>query len=166
MAPRAYFITFTTYGTWLRGDRRGWTRHDQHRHGFEPPDPALESLDRSKLRAPPVLLTPPMRDLVGRTIREVCAHRTWTLAALSVRTNHIHAVLTADPPPEPVMTTLKSWSTRRLREANLSDPDMPVWAGHGSTRYLNDHASLAAATDYIERFQDNRTGRFGGAAGV
>ena len=26
--PLAYFLTWTTYGTWLPGDERGWSRKD------------------------------------------------------------------------------------------------------------------------------------------
>lgn len=37
--PLAYFITWTTYGTWLPGDPRGWV---EYHHGHQLPDPILE----------------------------------------------------------------------------------------------------------------------------
>jgi hypothetical protein len=33
--PLAYFFTWSTYGTWLPGDERGWV---EYRHGWQLPD--------------------------------------------------------------------------------------------------------------------------------
>ncbi|MDQ2712015.1 MAG: transposase [Acidobacteriota bacterium] len=52
------------------------------------------------------------RDLVLGTLHEVCQHRDWSLLAAHVRTNHVHAVLSADRDPEHVMNTFKSWASR------------------------------------------------------
>ena len=37
--PIAFFLTWSTYGTWLPGDARGWV---EYQHGFQLPDPILE----------------------------------------------------------------------------------------------------------------------------
>jgi hypothetical protein len=37
--PLAYFLTWTTYGTWLPGDERGWVRY---RRGMQAPDSILK----------------------------------------------------------------------------------------------------------------------------
>jgi hypothetical protein len=37
-APIAFFLTWSTYGTWLPGDDRGWV---EYCHGFQLPDPIL-----------------------------------------------------------------------------------------------------------------------------
>ena len=50
----AIMLTMTTYGTWLRGDRRGWV--DEGR--ILPPDPELESADRARLKHEPFLFAP------------------------------------------------------------------------------------------------------------
>jgi hypothetical protein len=55
--PLAYFLTWTTYGTWLPGDSRGWV--NRHRKGgviVEAPCPALESYARGLMKDPPVVL--------------------------------------------------------------------------------------------------------------
>ena len=36
--PLAYFLTWTTYGTWLPGDERGWVKR---KRGFQAPDMSL-----------------------------------------------------------------------------------------------------------------------------
>ncbi len=72
------------------------------------------------MAGPPVALTSEQREVVTRTIIEIVQHRRWLVHALNVRTNHIHAVISAaNTTPEKVMNDFKAWSTRRLREAHL-----------------------------------------------
>ena len=95
------------------------------------------------------------REDIELAIREVVARRGWDLKALNVRTNHVHAVISArDHTPEAILAQLKSWSTRALREAGLIDPDRPVWTRHGSTRLMWDEASVAAACRYVTDWQE------------
>jgi hypothetical protein len=47
------------------------------------------------------------------------------------------------------MSSLKAWSTRRLRECGLVGADRRVWARHGSTRWLGDLDALRAAVSYV-----------------
>lgn len=51
------------------------------------------------------------------------------------------------------MNALKSWSTRRLREAQLLGPDTKPWSRHGSTRYLWNQDALEGACHYTEEDQ-------------
>ena len=149
--PLAYFITFTTYGTWLHGRAPGSVDRQHNTPGtpFLPPDRELETRRRNSLRQPPYELDQPRRDVVLRTIREVCQHRSWTLYAVHVRTTHVHVVVAAPASPEKVMSDLKAWSSRRIREAFGEDTDRDRWTQHGSTRYLNDQRSVEAAIQYV-----------------
>jgi hypothetical protein len=70
-------------------------------------------------------------------------------SALNVRTNHVHLLVAANERPERVMSTLKTWTTRDLREAGLAAPGQKVWARHGSTRYLWDEERTDAVWRYI-----------------
>ena len=92
----AYFITFHTYATWLHGRADGSVDRLHNIPGTPilPPDLQREHDEIRQLKAKPVHLTAAMRDIVAETIREVCTHRNWTLLALNVRTNHVHAVVT------------------------------------------------------------------------
>lgn len=151
MQVLAYFLTWTTYGTWLRGDSRG-SIVDDSRVGMpvSPKRNALRRHDEKLLTQSPVILKTEARLLVERTIREVCHVRSWVLHALNCRTNHVHVVLSARITPERVLVQLKAWSTRRLREAGFASSDDRVWTKHGSTRYLTDHTSAMAAVWYVE----------------
>jgi REP element-mobilizing transposase RayT len=100
-----------------------------------------------------VVLGTQRRAVVDRTIREVCEYRDWVLHALNVRSNHVHIVVSAACRPEYAMTSFKSWSTRRLREARLIAPGIKIWSRHGSTRYLWSDDALVAACLYTEEDQ-------------
>jgi REP element-mobilizing transposase RayT len=149
--PVAYFITFTTYGTWLHGRAPGSVDRDHNVSGTPllPPDPAAEAAHRSQLRQPPYALDAARRQVVRDTLLEVSRHRRWRVWAVHVRTNHVHAVVTAAARPEKVMADFKAWASRRLREAFGEDADRDRWTQHGSTRYLWDEAALAQKVAYV-----------------
>ena len=107
---RAYFLTFSTYGTRLHGDERGTV--DRSHNEFGAPDlgrrPALEREDMAILKQPPFFMDANHRDAVSDAIREVCNYRDWELHALNVRTNHVHLMVSADAPVESVLNTFKA----------------------------------------------------------
>ena len=146
--PLGYHLTFHPYGTWLPGDDRGWSERPGGAallDGYRP----LEAYARERLLGPTVFFDDRQRAVIRTTIVEVCAYRAWFLHAAVVHPDHIHVVVTADVAPEWVMNSLKSWSTRRLREAGAVDPLAKLWARHGSTRYLDDERRAVAAIEYV-----------------
>src|SRR3989304_322730 len=102
--PLAYFLTFRCYGTWLHGDSRGSTDRDHNILGTQllPPDPPRMQLPDALLRHPPVKLDAARIAVVADAIQRECERRGWLLRALNVRTNHVHAVVSASEPPERV----------------------------------------------------------------
>ncbi|MEZ6244350.1 MAG: transposase [Phycisphaerales bacterium] len=154
-AALATFLTWTTYGTWLQGDARGSiVRVSAGRTRAIIPSPALERSNRASLKHEPTRLDRRQRTAVESAIRRVCEHRDWTLHAINVRSNHVHLVATLTKDADAAMVDLKAWSTRRLRADGLIASDRRVWTKHGSTRQIHNAASLAAAVDYVVRFQD------------
>jgi REP element-mobilizing transposase RayT len=150
--PHAYLLTFHTYGTRLHGDARGSHHHRLPNHPGTRALPTSAGWKRDELEAmneEPVVLSDAARIIVDGTIREVCKHRSWTLVARNVRSNHVHLVVAARCAPEPVMNSLKAWCTRRLREAALVSQDARVWSRHGSTRYLWTRQAVEAAAAYV-----------------
>ena len=115
--PLAYFITFRSYGTWLHGDERGST--DRHRNQYGSPkipkNPSWVGVNARALPHPPVTLDTPRRGATDVAIRETCDIRGWRLRALNVRTNHVHAVVSAACEPDRVMTAFKANATRHMR---------------------------------------------------
>ena len=151
--PLAFFLTWTTYGTWLPGDARGWVADGGG--DVRPPDPVKERAARDRMKEPPLYLTPGQRRLVQRTIAEHCRIRGWSLHAVNARTNHVHAVLSAsDVHPDRIREQFKAWCTRRMKEAiGPTSCRRRWWTEGGSGRYINDEQSLEAAIIYVRDAQ-------------
>ena len=149
---QAYLITWTTYGTWLPGDERGWRKR---RVGPQFPRPLLEAWCAKQMTGEAVLLRPHDRETVAAACAEHCQFRGWTLHAVNARTNHVHVVVVADTKPQTVRDQLKANSTRQLR-AQL-DPLVRerTWARGGDCEVLENEESLRAAIEYVVDGQDN-----------
>ncbi|MFA6045370.1 MAG: transposase [Phycisphaerales bacterium] len=149
----AYFITFRCYGTWLHGDERGSVNRKMPRgfgDPFIPPTQELEAMRGRALQHAPVVLSGEARETVEGSIRGVCKYREWRLHALAARTNHVHIVVSAsDRPPELVMNSFKSWTTRGLVEAGHFAKGHRIWSRHGSTIYLWNAESIAEKVEYV-----------------
>src|SRR5262245_66255736 len=91
MAVLAYHLTWTTYGTWLHGDARGWVKWGEW--GIKPADPEQERAARTRMAEAAVVLTDAQRALVEQTVRDHCRIRSWLLHAVNGRWNHIHVVV-------------------------------------------------------------------------
>jgi REP element-mobilizing transposase RayT len=89
------------------------------------------------------------REIVLDAIQEACHWRKWSLLAVHVRSNHVHAVVDADRSPEQVMTAFKAYASRMLNGSLLDPPGLTRWARHGSTRYLRDADEISAAVGYV-----------------
>jgi REP element-mobilizing transposase RayT len=154
--PLAYFITFHTYGTWLHGDEKG-SVDPQHRfygQDFVEPDSRRHNFETHRMKSEPVKFQNSAREIVERTIAEVCSHRGWILKEQNVRTNHVHAVIAArDHRPERVADDLKAWCTRRLREAGVVMPEQQPWSRGRSNPYLWRPEDVEAAIEYVRNWQ-------------
>jgi REP element-mobilizing transposase RayT len=150
--PLAYFITWTTYGSWLPGDERGWIDSGK---GFQLPDPkALEQAERL-MTGDACYLDLSARQSVEAQIAETCRHRGWTLHAVNCRSNHVHVVVTArDHSKEKVHDDLKAWCTRRLKESELSRTKW--WTEGGSKQNIFTEDSLYAVIQYVLETQDRK----------
>jgi len=128
-SPIGYLITFRCYGTWLHGDERGSVdRH--HRVDGTPVLPASalrRQHDHDLLQQPPVKLNSRHRRVVESAIRETCAIRGWQLWTVNVRTNHVHAVVSAHKKPEAMLSAMKANATRAPeRSRTLDERSSPV----------------------------------------
>lgn len=157
--PLAYFLTWTTYGTWLPGDERGWVEKPGQ---FRAPDPERQEAARRLMTEPALTLDMQQRSIVEATIADHCRIRGWQLHKVSARTQHVHVVVTAPGrDPEVVMDQFKAWCTRRLKERERSLGKAKVrlnwWTQGGSKRWLNDADSLEAAIRYVAEGQGEPT---------
>lgn len=160
--PLAYFLTWSTYGTWLPGDERGWTEFGR---GWQLPDPARKLEAEALMTEHACRLDAEQRRIVEQQIAETCRFRGWELHAVNCRSNHVHVVVTAAQAPKTVRSQLKAWCTRRLKELEVErrkakgageDPIRENWwAERGSRRVIDTLESLEAAVIYVRDGQEH-----------
>ena len=149
--PIAYFITWTTYGTWLPGDERGsW-----HRGQYHSPNLLFRHMAAAKMKETALTLSQEARDIVEETVTKHCEIRSWKLHTVRARSNHVHVVVTAPGyKPETVRDQFKAWCTRLLKPHH---PDRErFWTEGGSRRWLNHEDDLEAAITYVNEAQDRK----------
>ena len=148
-----YFITWTTYGTWLPGDARGWRKR---RRGTQIPQPLLEEWCRKQMTGEAVLLQSHDRETVEDACREHCRFRGWHLLAVGARTNHVHVVVGANAAPQTVRDQLKANCTRRLRAQAVPLNVKRTWTRGGDCEVLDGDEDVDAAVLYVVEAQDRK----------
>ena len=88
----AYFLTWTTYGSWLPGDERNWV---DKRGEFRLPDFKCQNAARERMPEHALTFEIEQRLIVEDTIAEHCRIRHWQLYAVATRNQHIHVVVSA-----------------------------------------------------------------------
>ena len=150
----AILITWTTYGTWMPGDLRGWRKR---KCGNQLPRPLLAERCRKKMKGEAVLLEQHDRETVERACREHCHHRGWQLYAVNARTNHVHVVLAAvDALPQKVRDQLKANCTGALRRQDQPLVVERTWTRGGDCEILDLEDDIESAIIYSLEAQDRK----------
>ena len=123
---RYWFLTSTTYGTWLSGDGRGFVgkvwgedgtsvKHNLPGTPYEEDIPGLRRFMREKLKCSPIFFTPEQADVLVNQFQETAAYRGWLLLAAAVMAWHFHIVVgvEGDPNPSDILGDFKSYGSRR-----------------------------------------------------
>jgi REP element-mobilizing transposase RayT len=148
--PLAFFLTWTTYGSWMPGDARGWA---DDRGMVREPNARLARVAAGLMRGTSVVLTFAQRDTVERAIHEHCDFRGWVLHAATCRTTHVHVVVSAaERTPDGVLGSLKARCSRQLSQG-AKEP-LTWWTRGGSMRRIYDTRSLENLVAYVVECQD------------
>lgn len=159
---RFWLLTWTTYGTWLPGDARGFvsnvdrgdgTGYRLNMYGETPVAdvPGLERMALEKLTGPPVLLAMDHAASLLEQFLETARFRGWRLESAAVMRNHVHLVLgvPGDPEPDTLLRDFKSYGSRRLNRAFARPQGGTWWTESGSRRKLPDENAVRAAIGYV-----------------
>ena len=137
-----FFITWTTYGTWLPGDERGWSKRGKEKQESQP---ALEHWCKQNKVSGTVVLGKSDRLTVEDAIREHCQVRKWGLPAVNARSSHVHVVVQAYEKATIVRDQLKANNAYNRRVFELIHDE--ALQGRGIVISLTDCYRL---TDYGE----------------
>jgi REP element-mobilizing transposase RayT len=139
----AYMITWTTYGTWLQGDERGFVKDGM----IYPGDAELARSNQRKLKTQPVKLSPRHRQMVGEAMLQKARQLNQKIHALSVSSTHVHLVAEYIATSiSRVVSHYKNAAQIRLRETGLSGR---IWTKGFDKRYCFDQKSLQNRIDYV-----------------
>ncbi len=157
-----WLLTWTTYGTWLPGDQRGFVsnvrgpagtavRHnipgtDYHRDLI-----GLNQFARAQLTGEPILLTADQAAAVADDIQSSATFRSWDLQALAIMRNHVHLVVGAGTEirSDRLLQVFKSYASRKLNTIYPRPRSQTWWTTSGSRRRLPDNQAVEAATAYV-----------------
>jgi len=142
-----YMVTWTTYGSWLPGDKRGYVENGRVLEGNKPILKACEKLQKY----PTVKLNQSEKEIVRAAILKEAERIGQKIETLAVRTNHIH--LAARPGEKSIERTVsmyKSAATRALRSRRKG----PVWTKSFDKRFCFSEADLSSRIKYIRNHNE------------
>jgi len=166
--PTFWLLTWTTYGTWLPGGRRGFVGNvrvaggaqETHNTFATPYDGDMDRLEqwtRNRMTGEPVALTTADALAMIDQYQETARIRKWDFVAASVMFNHTHILVgmpsVADP--DTALETLKGWATRAIKKHRPTPPNGTFWTVKGSARKRKDERAIRAGVVYVMRKQPN-----------
>jgi len=138
----AYMVTWTTYGTWLQGDRK-YVKNGQ----ILPPNKSLAAANVRALTKKPVRLSFHQRQVVEEAIHRQAVRFDQRIYALVVCTNHVH--LLAEYIPRPigiVVQRYKKCAVHSLRGIGIQGR---VWTSGFDKRYCFDEGAIQRRINYV-----------------
>jgi len=164
---RRWFLTWTTYGTWLPGDKRGFfgtaendlgdvVNHNEI--GTQPANPnvRLRATAENLLKSNPIVLSYEQAQELYRQIQETAKIRGWLILAVGIMHTHLHVIVgvPGDPKPDKILNDLKAYATRCLNEKFGRVASDTWWTTKGSKRKLDADRDVEVTVQYV-RCQPN-----------
>jgi REP element-mobilizing transposase RayT len=159
---RIWFLTWTTYGTWLPGDARGFVspkfdgpiperRNNEPGRSYDTGSRKLRRLAQSKLVGSPILLTCEQARVIRQQFEETAQHRGWRILAGAIMANHVHLVIgvAGDPDPKDLLRDFKSYASRALNGQFPRPESDTWWTERGSKRKVKGWENLETLLRYV-----------------
>jgi len=140
-------VTWTTYGSRLQGDKRGYVRNGQICQG----DETILKWCKKFQKGPTVRLNEQEKEIVRQAIYQE-AERIGQKLEAAVCTNHVHlAVCRSAESIERAVSRYKSVATRALRRHGRLGR---IWTTGFDKRFCFTEADLAKRIAYVRRHKD------------
>ena len=138
-----YMLTWTTYGSWLQGDERGYVKDGRILHG----DKELVALCEKFQKEHTVKLTHNEKDIVRLAILNEAERIGQTVEALAVCSNHIHLVSRYFP--EPIGRTVSRFKNVAAAALRSDGRAGRVWTRGFDKRFCFDQQDLIRRIQYV-----------------
>jgi len=140
-----YMVTWTTYGTWLQGDKRGYVRDGK----ILPSDTGLEAANKKLQKSGLVRLTTEQKKVVKYAVLKEAERIGQEILALAVCSNHIHLVVgSGNESIESAVSRYKNVSTCALKKMGLIKT---IWTRGFDKRFCFTHEQLEQKIKYVRR---------------
>jgi REP element-mobilizing transposase RayT len=140
-------LTWTTYGTWLQGDERGYVKKGK----ILGENPKLKKANVESMPRNEVRLNKKQQEIVKEAIIKEAEKTKEEILALAVCSNHIHMVLRyAIKPIEKTAGLFKNAARVALQKEGFVGR---VWTRGYDKRYCFDEKSLKNRIEYINKHE-------------
>ena len=141
-------LTWTTYGSWLQGDQRGWVKNGQ----IYRPDAELENANLQQMKTKSTILSKEQKLLAAQAITDEAAELKQKIFVLAVCSNHIHLVVqNINLPIGRVVSHYKNAVRLALQENGFASK---LWTGGFDKRYCMNIQELDAKINYVRKHEN------------
>ena len=138
-----YMVTFTTYGTWLQGDERGYVKKGR----IYPGNKALRRINKKLQSQEAVILTKVQQQIIKKAIIKEAVAQGQKIYVLSVRPNHVHIVVqNSQQPVSKIIAYYKKVARIALKTAGHNGK---LWTRGYDKRFCFDKGSLERRIKYV-----------------
>lgn len=142
-----FLATWTTYGTWLQGDRKGYVKNGATLEA----NAELEKSNRELLKHNKIKIPKSLRNTVKDAILKEAEEIGQKVYAIAVCSNHIHIVVESiGKSCGYSVGRFKKAATKALRKYGFTDM---VWTKGFDKRYCYHHCELETKIRYVQRHE-------------
>ena len=139
-----YMITWTTYGTWLQGDERGYVKNGQTYDGNK----ALMQRNKKLQAQDMIKLSRNQQQVVRKAITEEAELQDQRIYALSVQSNHVHIV--AEYIRQPISKIVAYYKKSARLALKATGHSGKIWTKGYDKRFCFDRAALEQRIKYVQ----------------
>lgn len=140
-----YMLTWTTYGSWLQGEEKGWVKDGQRQTG----NANLKIINKRVLVKEVVVLSEKQQQIVYRAIFDKASELGHRIYSLAVCSNHIHLV--GGYIDIPISKIVGNYKTAARHALNKYGHRGRLWSSGYDKRYCFDEVSLQSRIEYVNR---------------
>jgi REP element-mobilizing transposase RayT len=140
-----YMITWTTYGSWLQGDKRGYVKNGK----ILPANDKLKSANQKQQKFQTVKLDSSQKHIVCKAIFQEAQKINQKILAIAVCSNHVHIVAKVSSESiEQIVHRYKRLTTFVLRKAGLVGKG---WSTGFDKRFCFTDKEIEQKVKYVNR---------------
>ena len=144
-----YMLTWTAYGTWLQGDKRGYVKNGIILSANQ----KLQTANRNNQKHPSIKLNTNLISIVKSALEKEAERIGQKIYATAVCSNHVHLVLQkTNEKIENAVARYKNKSTYALRAICIEGK---IWTRGYNKKFLYNTNELDSVIQYVQEHKSN-----------